>query len=254
MTTTYETRQAVLGLKDVVTKRFNHENWLALGLMTGCEQAVQNHDRLLRSLSFGDSDYGGHVISMLLAMVSADGRNLAVIESYITDQFGATAMGGVSVSSTPAPGKKLYFTPSVFQAPSAEPDPNLISVMMPLDAAMNPIWEGIQAVCKHHRFECLRANNVWQASAIIQDIFSLIYRSYIVICDFSGQNPNVFYECGVAHTLGKHVVPLAQHVNDIPFDLKHHRALIYHNNAEGIATMQQGLWDRIKTLSEQRGA
>jgi hypothetical protein len=29
----------------------------------------------------------------------------------------------------------------------------------------------------------------------------------IVVVDFDTRNPNVFYETGIAHTLGKHVVP-----------------------------------------------
>jgi hypothetical protein len=52
---------------------------------------------------------------------------------------------------------------------------------------------------------------------------SLIYRSKIVVCDFSSQNPNVFYEASVAHILGKHVIPIAQNANDVPFELRYHR-------------------------------
>jgi hypothetical protein len=71
---------------------------------------------------------------------------------------------------------------------------------------------------------CDRADNIWKESAVIQDIFGLIYRSYIVVCDFTGKNPNVFYEAGIAHTLGKHVIPITQHADDIPFDLRQGRS------------------------------
>ena len=49
------------------------------------------------------------------------------------------------------------------------------------------------------------------------------FKSRIVICDFSERNPNVFYEVGIAHTLGKHVIPITQTPNDVPFDLQHPR-------------------------------
>jgi hypothetical protein len=67
--------------------------------------------------------------------------------------------------------------------------------------------------------------------------FSLIFRAAIVVCDFSGRNANVFYEAGIAHTLGKQVVPLSQSKDDVPFDLGHHRYLQYLNNGEGLMAL-----------------
>lgn len=89
-------------------------------------------------------------------------------------------------------------------------------------------------------------------SAIIQDIFSLIFRSFIVVCDFTGKNPNVFYEAGIAHTLGKHVIPITQSEQDIPFDLQHHRYIKYLNNSEGLAELQKSLSSRFSTLNTKR--
>jgi len=43
----------------------------------------------------------------------------------------------------------------------------------------------------------------------------------IGVCDFGDQNPNVFYDA--AHILGKHVIPIAQNANDVPFELRHPR-------------------------------
>lgn len=43
----------------------------------------------------------------------------------------------------------------------------------------------------------------------------------------TGRNPNVFYEVGYAHALGKIVILLTQDTNDIPFDLKHHQHIVY---------------------------
>jgi hypothetical protein len=43
----------------------------------------------------------------------------------------------------------------------------------------------------------------------------------------TGRNPNVFYETGYAHALGKQVILLTSHSEDIPFDLKHYPHIIY---------------------------
>jgi len=69
-----------------------------------------------------------------------------------------------------------------------------------------------------------------------------------VVVDFSGKNSNVMYETGIAHTLGKHVVPITQAMADVPFDLQPHRALVYLGNAEGIAAMKKELSKRLATL------
>jgi hypothetical protein len=249
MPSSYESRQRVIDLKDVVIARFTQENWRELALLTGLNQQVSSHPRLLRSLSFGDDDYAGCALGMLLLMIDADERNLRTIEHYVGDKFD---FGGISASSTPAKGKRIYFTPTAFEVPASDPDPNLIAVMMPFAGPQEPVYDAIAAVGASLSFTCNRADNIWEHSVIIQDIFTIIYRSFIVICDFSGRNPNVFYEAGVAHTLGKHVIPIAQTLDDIPFDLRHHRVIIYLNNDQGRRDLQDKLWSRVKTLAETR--
>jgi hypothetical protein len=59
-------------------------------------------------------------------------------------------------------------------------------------------YNAIQKACGQCGLTCERADNIWKESAVIQDIFDLIYRSFIVVCDFAGKNPNVFYEAGIA--------------------------------------------------------
>lgn len=82
----------------------------------------------------------------------------------------------------------------------------------------------------------------------MQDIFNLLVRSRVVVADFSDRNANVMYEAGIAHTLGREVVPLCQHPTDVPFYLRQHRYLRYHPNDEGLQVMREALADRLRTL------
>lgn len=82
----------------------------------------------------------------------------------------------------------------------------------------------------------------------MQDIFSLIYRAKSVVVDFSGKNPNVMYETGIAHTLGKVVIPITQNVSDIPSDMGHHRALCYLHNNEGLADLTNKLAAKLRSI------
>ncbi len=128
---------------------------------------------------------------------------------------------------------------------------NLISVMMPFAGQFNKVYETIQKVSSDLSLECHRADDIWNHDAIIQDVVSLINRSTIVICDCTGRNANVFYEAGIAHTLGKDVILITQNKNDIPFDLSHLRYIYYLDNNEGREQLFIELSQRIKTLVAQ---
>ena len=139
--------------------------------------------------------------------------------------------------------------PSVFQIPEHENiEPTLASAMMPFDAGFNAVYEAIQQASSNAGLRCRRADDIWENAAIIQDVVALIDRSRIVVCDCSGRNPNVFYEAGIAHTLGREVILITQSEHDIPFDLRHLRYIRYHNNGEGRAVLTKALQARMQTL------
>lgn len=139
--------------------------------------------------------------------------------------------------------------PSVFQISEHEIiEPSLASAMMPFDAAFNEIYSSIREAADNAGLRCRRADDIWENAAIIQDVVSLIDRSRIVVCDCTGRNPNVFYEAGIAHTLGRDVILITQSEHDIPFDLRHLRFVRYLNNAEGRASLTTALQSRMQTL------
>ena len=142
----------------------------------------------------------------------------------------------------------MVVRPIVFKLPTMPPQMDLVSAMMPFGTQFDAVYSSIQMACTSLNLQCLRADDIWEHSEIIQDVFSLIFRSKIIVCDFSNRNPNVFYETGVAHTLGRSVVPIAQNVSDVPFDLQHHRAIHYLNNSEGLRVLQSKLIGRLRTL------
>lgn len=47
-----------------ITRAFDEADWIDLGIETGTLDLIQNHERLLRSLSFGDVDYSQHAVSV----------------------------------------------------------------------------------------------------------------------------------------------------------------------------------------------
>jgi len=139
--------------------------------------------------------------------------------------------------------------PFVFQIPEHENiEPTLVSAMMPFDEGFNVVSDAIRQAADAAGLRCRRADDIWENPAIIQDVVSLIDRSRIVVCDCTGRNPNVFYEAGIAHTLGREVILITQSEHDIPFDLRHLRYIRYLNNGEGRAALSAALQARMQTI------
>jgi hypothetical protein len=155
----------------------------------------------------------------------------------------------VSTAHIDIPTEKLVtFKPSVFDVPSKPQNPKLISVMMPFSASFSGTYTAVERVAVDMGLDCVRADSIWDNSTFIQDIFDVIYCAQVVVVDFSGRNSNVMYETGIAHTLGKTVVPITQSFDDIPSDLGHHRALKYLPNEEGYRDLSSALYKRLKTI------
>jgi hypothetical protein len=73
---------------------------------------------------------------------------------------------------------------------------------------------------------------------MLERIYRQIEIADVIIADMSGRNPNVFYEVGYAHAKGKLVILLTSDAGDIPFDLKHHRHIVY---GQSVATLRKQL-------------
>src|ERR1035437_7277247 len=72
-----------------------------------------------------------------------------------------------------------------------------------------------------------RADDMFAPQPIIIDIQRAIAQADVILCELSGRNPNVFYELGLAHAIGKPVVLLCDNLSDVPFDLRHIRIITY---------------------------
>jgi hypothetical protein len=155
----------------------------------------------------------------------------------------------VSSSHEEVPTEQLIsFKPSVFNVPKKPQNEKLISVMMPFNAGFAGTYDAVKRVAEYMQLECLRADDIWDNSTFMQDIFDLIFCAKVIVVDFTGRNPNVMYETGIAHTLGKTVIPITQSLNDIPSDLGHHRALKYLPNEQGYRDLSNELYKRLKVV------
>ncbi len=110
-----------------------------------------------------------------------------------------------------------------------------VFVLMPFSSDLLPLYEDhLRIIIDDMGYSCARADDFFTTESIIEDIWTAIRNAKVIVADCTGRNPNVFYEIGIAHTLGKPVVLLSQNVDDLPFDLRHRRTIIYHYTPRGM--------------------
>ena len=80
---------------------------------------------------------------------------------------------------------------------------------------------------KESGFEPVRADELFHTGSVVEQIWEQITKSRILLAELTGKNANVFYELGLAHAAVKPVVFISANVDDVPFDLRHLRVIIY---------------------------
>ena len=101
-------------------------------------------------------------------------------------------------------------------------------VLMPFSSAFDDIYKfGVKEPASELGIVAERVDEQIYREGILERIYRQIEYADIIIADMSGQNPNVFYEVGYAHAKEKLCVLLTSDSNDIPFDLKHRRHIVY---------------------------
>lgn len=95
---------------------------------------------------------------------------------------------------------------------------------------------------------CERGDDVFGSNVIMDDIVHSIESADIVVADLTEKNANVFYEVGICHTLKKPVLLLAQSIDDVPFDLRHRRVLLYEYSPRGCKRLENTLKDNLNAM------
>lgn len=118
--------------------------------------------------------------------------------------------------------------------------------LMPFHRKFDKIYTTIKAACVQAGYTCLRSDEPFNPGNVLRQILQMMTTAEIIIAVLDGKNPNVFYEIGIAHSLGKTVILVgnAKNPDDISFDLKSERLLLY--NAPG--ELQQKLATSLKQL------
>jgi hypothetical protein len=108
--------------------------------------------------------------------------------------------------------------------------------------------ELIKAPLEDAGYEVERADSRLNQQSILKDIIRGIAGADLVVADLTGLNPNVFYELGIAHSLGVATILMTQNLEELPFDLRAYRANEYATHFSEAPKIR----DKIKEIGESR--
>ncbi len=101
-------------------------------------------------------------------------------------------------------------------------------VMMPFGTWQDTYYKDIfSPAIKEAGMEPLRADELFSTGTVIEQIWEQITKAKILLADLTGKNANVFYELGLAHAARKPVIFTSSNIDDVPFDLRHLRVIVY---------------------------
>jgi hypothetical protein len=110
---------------------------------------------------------------------------------------------------------------------STKVDPTLIFVLTPFSDDEDNTYQIIREVCIDNGFNCVRGDEQYIEGDILSHIVRLITQARLVIANVSSRNANVFYELGIAHAMDKPTILISRTIEDVPFNLKMRRFLLY---------------------------
>lgn len=101
-------------------------------------------------------------------------------------------------------------------------------VMMPFGQWNDIYYKEIYIpAIKEAGFEPVRGDEIFSSGSVVEQIWEQVDKAKVLLADLTGKNPNVFYELGLSHAARKPVVFTSASLDDVPFDLRHLRVIIY---------------------------
>lgn len=121
-----------------------------------------------------------------------------------------------------------------------------IFVVMPFSKDLEPVYhDHIKSVASRLSLSCARADDFFSIHNIMDDIWEGICDAELIIADCTDKNPNVFYELGLAHAIGKPVILITRKADDVPFDVKALRYIPYDFTPRGMKEFETKLESTI---------
>ncbi|MDO6433088.1 hypothetical protein Q4E93_20940 [Flavitalea sp. BT771] len=124
-------------------------------------------------------------------------------------------------------------------------------VMMPFSNELSGVYfDAIKPAVENKGLKCIRVDEDEQPGSVIKRIIENIRRAKVIIADLTDRNPNVFFELGIANSLGNNTIVIAQDIHEVPFDVQGYQVIVYENTISGGAKLRRQLEKKIASVEE----
>ena len=107
------------------------------------------------------------------------------------------------------------------------------------------VWRScIEVAVEGAQLKSKRGDTTLRTGSLIKNVWNQILESGCVVADLSAPNPNVYYELGMAHALGRDIFVMVQKGIDLPADIKGAHYLEY--DLDNLAKAAQKLQSQLE--------
>jgi hypothetical protein len=181
--------------------------------------------------------------------------NLKFLRAFdVSQKEVAPLVGGASPISA---GEPEPSTPIIKRTLSREPRVreylDTCFVMMPFGEWFDRYYQDIYIpAIKEAGFEPVRADELFGSGSVVEQIWEQVMKAKVLLAELTGKNANVFYELGLAHAAKRPVVFTAAQVEDVPFDLRHLRVIVYETKEpEWASKLRQKVTEYLKNAHKE---
>jgi hypothetical protein len=137
-----------------------------------------------------------------------------------------------------------------------DPDKKFVFAIVPFDDDRTEIYKTIikKTLEEEYDIYCKRADDFPTTDIKINNIIENIWKAEFIIADLTKLKPNVMYELGYAHGMGKIIIMIYEgkkgdlENQDFPFDIRHIEILSYESGTTGGAYLKDQLKIRIENV------
>lgn len=158
-------------------------------------------------------------------------------------------------------GGDYMFVNPIFHSRDISVDPDLCFLVMPFNEKRKELLEKVVKPKIEDKFNLnvLKSGDIQGANQnVMENIWTYINQASMIIADMSDGNPNVFYELGICHTLGKPVILLCDEESKeqdydgkLPFDLSNLQVIFYSNSGYGPTKLTNDVINAITNMRKQ---
>lgn len=128
---------------------------------------------------------------------------------------------------------------------------NIVFIMMGISSENPALEDSLNAIKRaalHHGIPGVRVDEIEHSKKITDVILDKIKNSRFLVCDITNERPNVYYELGYAHGIGKEVILVADKDTKLHFDIKDYNIILYKNCTDLQNRVERRIEEAIGTL------